>query len=106
MQVAGNVEFDRQSIADHASQLASGIKGNLARSLEALGVVSFPLLFCPCLARCRLCADSEPSASRHLLPNASLHSSMLCSMVTVCKLLRRDIPMTDLVRHGLKTMIP
>ncbi|KAK9833089.1 hypothetical protein WJX74_006791 [Apatococcus lobatus] len=38
IKVAGNVEFDRQSIADHANQLASSIKGNLARSLEALGV--------------------------------------------------------------------
>ena len=41
LQVAGEVQFERQSIADHANQLASSIKGNLARSLEAIGVVRF-----------------------------------------------------------------
>lgn len=34
----GSVDFDRQSIADHAKDLASTIQGNLKRSLEALGV--------------------------------------------------------------------
>lgn len=38
MQVS-NVEFERQPIADHASQLAAGIQQNLKRSLEGLGVV-------------------------------------------------------------------
>ncbi|KAL3139494.1 Dihydrolipoyl dehydrogenase 2, mitochondrial [Trebouxia sp. C0009 RCD-2024] len=33
-----NVEFERQPIADHASQLAAGIQQNLKRSLEGLGV--------------------------------------------------------------------
>ena len=34
----GSVSFERQGIADHAQQLASGIAGNLQRSLEAIGV--------------------------------------------------------------------
>ncbi len=34
------MSFDRQGVADHASQLANTIQGNLKRSLEALGVVS------------------------------------------------------------------
>ena len=38
-----NVEFERQPIADHASQLAAGIQQNLKRSLEGLGVVRHPL---------------------------------------------------------------
>lgn len=35
----GSVSFDRQGVADHATQLANNIQGNLKRSLEALGVV-------------------------------------------------------------------
>lgn len=34
----GSVSFDRQGIADHATNLAKTIQGNLQRSLEALGV--------------------------------------------------------------------
>lgn len=34
----GSVSFDRQGIADHATNLAKTIQGNLARSLEGLGV--------------------------------------------------------------------
>eukprot|EP00195_Chlamydomonas_chlamydogama_P007261 CAMPEP_0202900056 /NCGR_PEP_ID=MMETSP1392-20130828/9577_1 /ASSEMBLY_ACC=CAM_ASM_000868 /TAXON_ID=225041 /ORGANISM="Chlamydomonas chlamydogama, Strain SAG 11-48b" /LENGTH=576 /DNA_ID=CAMNT_0049586373 /DNA_START=27 /DNA_END=1757 /DNA_ORIENTATION=+ len=34
----GAVDFDRQGIANHATQLAKTIQGNLARSLEGLGV--------------------------------------------------------------------
>jgi len=34
----GSVSFDRQGIADHASNLAKGIQGNLQRSLESIGV--------------------------------------------------------------------
>ncbi len=33
------MSFDREGVAQHAAQLASGIQGNLKRSLEALGVV-------------------------------------------------------------------
>jgi hypothetical protein len=36
----GAVSFDREGVANHATQLASNIQGNLKRSLEALGVVS------------------------------------------------------------------
>jgi hypothetical protein len=36
----GAVSFDRQGVANHATQLANNIQGNLKRSLEALGVVS------------------------------------------------------------------
>ena len=36
----GSVSYDRQPIADHASNLANAIQGNLKRSLEAIGVVS------------------------------------------------------------------
>ena len=36
----GAVTFDRQGIADHAINLASTVKGNLERSLTAIGVVS------------------------------------------------------------------
>ena len=35
--VAGDVEFDRQGIADHAANLASRVKGNLEASLVGLG---------------------------------------------------------------------
>lgn len=35
----GSVSFDRQGIADHATNLAKTVQGNLKRSLEALGVV-------------------------------------------------------------------
>ena len=34
----GSVSYDRQPIADHAQNLASTIKGNLQKSLEAIGV--------------------------------------------------------------------
>jgi len=34
----GSVSFDRQGVADHASQLASNIQGNLKNSLVAIGV--------------------------------------------------------------------
>jgi len=34
----GSVDFDRAAIADHATNLAKNIQGNLKRSLEALGV--------------------------------------------------------------------
>lgn len=34
----GSVSFDRQGIADHATNLAKNVQGNLKRSLEALGV--------------------------------------------------------------------
>ena len=34
----GSVNFERQPIADHAKNLANTIKGNLQRSLEAIGV--------------------------------------------------------------------
>lgn len=36
----GSVSFDRQGIADHASNLVKNVAGNLKRSLEAIGVVS------------------------------------------------------------------
>lgn len=36
----GAVSFDRQGIADHATNLAKTVQSNLKRSLEALGVVS------------------------------------------------------------------
>lgn len=36
----GSVSFDRQGVANHATQLANTIQGNLKRSLEAIGVVS------------------------------------------------------------------
>ena len=36
--VAGEVEFDRQGIADHATNLANRVKGNLEASLVGLGV--------------------------------------------------------------------
>lgn len=40
----GSVTYDRQPIADHATNLAKTIQGNLKRSLEAIGVVrSSPL---------------------------------------------------------------
>ena len=35
----GSVSFERQPIADHATNLASTIQLNLKRSLEAIGVV-------------------------------------------------------------------
>ena len=38
----GSVGFDRQTIADHANNLASNVQGNLKRSLEAIGVVRTP----------------------------------------------------------------
>lgn len=38
----GAVTYDRQAIADHASNLATTIQGNLKRSLEAIGVVRQP----------------------------------------------------------------
>ncbi|KAL4458210.1 hypothetical protein ABPG75_013075 [Micractinium tetrahymenae] len=38
IQLAGTSTFDRQAIADHATNLASNVKGNLQRSLESLGV--------------------------------------------------------------------
>ena len=31
--------FERQTIADHANNLAKNVQGNLKRSLEAIGVV-------------------------------------------------------------------
>ena len=34
----GDVKFDRQGVADHASQLASKVRGNLEQSLRAQGV--------------------------------------------------------------------
>ena len=37
------MNFDRQPIADHAQNLATNIKSNLQRSLEAIGVVSSTL---------------------------------------------------------------
>lgn len=36
--VHGDVTYDRQGIADHATNLASTIRGNLQRSMEAIGV--------------------------------------------------------------------
>lgn len=36
----GSVSFDREGVANHATQLANNIQGNLKRSLESLGVVS------------------------------------------------------------------
>lgn len=39
IQLNGTATFDRQAIADHATNLASNVKGNLQRSLESLGVV-------------------------------------------------------------------
>ena len=35
----GSVSYERQPIADHATNLASTIQGNLKRSLESIGVV-------------------------------------------------------------------
>lgn len=35
----GSVTYERQPIADHATNLASTIQGNLKRSLETIGVV-------------------------------------------------------------------
>ena len=35
---AQSVSFDRQAIADHASQLANRVKGNLEASLKGLGI--------------------------------------------------------------------
>lgn len=40
IQLNGVATFDRQAIADHATNLASTIQGSLQRSLESLGVVS------------------------------------------------------------------
>jgi dihydrolipoamide dehydrogenase len=34
----GSVSFERQGIADHATNLAKTIQGNLKRSLDAIGV--------------------------------------------------------------------
>ena len=38
MQQVGAANYDRQGVADHATNLASKIRGNLANSLKALGV--------------------------------------------------------------------
>lgn len=38
VKVDGEVQFDRQGIADHAKNLANRVKGNLQGSLEGLGV--------------------------------------------------------------------
>lgn len=38
VKVDGEVQFDRQGIADHAKNLANRVKGNLQASLEGLGV--------------------------------------------------------------------
>ena len=47
MAQVGSVSYDRQPIADHAQNLASTIKTNLQKSLEAIGVVRLaPLLWC------------------------------------------------------------
>ena len=43
----GSVSYDRQPIADHAQNLASTIKSNLQKSLEAIGVVRPPLADLP-----------------------------------------------------------
>lgn len=40
----GSVSYERQPIADHATNLANTIQGNLKRSLEAIGVVRYPAL--------------------------------------------------------------
>ena len=40
IQLNGVATFDRQAIADHATNLASTVQGNLQRSLDSLGVVS------------------------------------------------------------------
>ncbi len=40
IQLNGVATFDRQAIADHATNLASTIQSNLQRSLESIGVVS------------------------------------------------------------------
>lgn len=51
----GSVSFDREGVANHATQLANNIQGNLKRSLEALGVVS------GCLMQQAFQAGSGPS---------------------------------------------
>lgn len=38
IQLNGTPTFDRQAIADHATNLAANVQGNLARSLESIGV--------------------------------------------------------------------
>ena len=38
IKVAGEIEYDRQGIADHAKNLANKVKGNLEASLVGLGV--------------------------------------------------------------------
>ena len=35
----GSVSYDREGVADHAKNLAANVRGNLRRSLEAIGVV-------------------------------------------------------------------
>ena len=40
IQLNGVATFDRQSIANHATNLATTVQGNLQRSLESIGVVS------------------------------------------------------------------
>jgi hypothetical protein len=46
----GSVSYERQPIADHATNLANTIQGNLKRSLEAIGVVSCHTLHWSALA--------------------------------------------------------
>ena len=95
-QVAGNVEFDRQSIADHANQLAANIKGNLARSLEAIGVVcpphpsllNSPLHLSEPAAACAKWLHGPFSHSRGcmLLVNASPHIALPAHAIRVVSL--------------------
>jgi len=35
----GSVSFEREAVANHASNLAANVRGNLRRSLESIGVV-------------------------------------------------------------------
>ena len=39
MRQVGSVTYDREGVANHAKNLANTIRGNLRRSLEAIGVV-------------------------------------------------------------------
>ena len=54
-----DVSFERQPIADHATQLAATIQQNLKRSMEGLGVVSGTSPFIECMRLCTGLEDSQ-----------------------------------------------
>lgn len=50
----GSVSFEREAVANHASNLAANVRGNLRRSLESIGVVRpTPFARAPFLSRLR-----------------------------------------------------